>query len=368
MRVLYINADDGIPLFSGKGAAVHVRDFVRAATALGHSAHVLTARSGEVEPGWTVPFDAVPHGQLRRAFAEARVTHGCDLVYERYSLRSHAGLACARRLGLPFVLEVNSPLVVEQARYRTLERAESARRIERYLFAGATRIVAVSAEVADYVCAHGADPRRVVVVSNGVDLSLYGRHGQRRETRGRFTVAFLGSLKPWHGLEVLVDALALLVARDPSYHLRVVGDGPERAALERRLSERGLSRHATVVGQVARRDVPAHLNDADCAVAPYPRLEGFYFSPLKVFEYMAAGCPIVASRIGQIESVLTDRETALLVEPGSAAALADAVGTLRTQPAVASSLADAARRRAHARHGWQHAVAAALHGLTGAAA
>ena len=116
---------------------------------------------------------------------------------------------------------------------------------------------------------------------------------------------------------------------------------------------------------VAREQVPEHLRDVDVTVAPYPRLDGFYFSPLKVFEYMAAGRPIVASRIGQIESVLCDGETALLVEPGNAAALAATIASLRAQPALAARLASAARARAFSCHGWEHTVSTALDGVAG---
>jgi glycosyltransferase involved in cell wall biosynthesis len=380
MNIAYVNADAGIPLFSSKGAAVHVRDFALAAGRLGHDVRILTAAAGTPPADWPVPYDVIAldgeagsaeerglrlNRHTRLGLARARPRWSCDLVYERYSLWSHAALGVARRHCLPYVLEVNSPLVVEQSTYRSLSRTATARRIERYLFGGASRVVAVSNEVADYVRAHGASPSRVVVAVNGVDLSLYSGEPTVSARDDRFTIGFLGSLKPWHGLDVLLEALDLLVARDKRYHLRVVGDGPERAHLVDQLDRRGLTAHATVVGQVARHQVPAHLRDVDVTVAPYPRLDGFYFSPLKVFEYMAAGRPIVASRIGQIESVLSDHQTALLVEPGNPGELASAIDTLRIQPALASRLALAARCQAFTRHGWEHTVSTALTGVEG---
>ncbi len=381
MNIAYVNADAGIPLFSTKGAAVHVRDFAGAATRLGHAVRIFTAKAGTPSATWAVPHQVVeadeitqdrPEEQglrlntaLRAALARDHRRSAFDLIYERYSLWSHSSLNFARRRGLPYVLEVNSPLVVEQATYRSLSRQATARRIERYVFGAATRIVTVSTEVADYVCAQGALPARVVVAVNGVDLSLYTNVQPPSTDDTRFTIGFLGSLKPWHGIDVLIDALQLLVSRHPHYHLRLIGDGPERARLTAQIAERGLSAHATVVGQVARDQVPVHLSDVDVAVAPYPRLDGFYFSPLKVFEYMAAGRPIVASRIGQIESVLEDQQTALLVTPGDPGTLADAIETLRRQPALAVRLSRAARDQAFSRHGWEHTVATALAGVEG---
>ncbi|MEQ1758402.1 MAG: glycosyltransferase family 4 protein [Vicinamibacterales bacterium] len=381
MNIAYVNADAGIPLFSTKGAAVHVRDFAGAATRLGHAVRVFTAKAGTPPATWAVPYEVVEasassqdlpedrglrlNTALRAALARDHQRGAFDVIYERYSLWSHSSLNFARRRGLPYVLEVNSPLVVEQSTYRSLSRQATARRIERYLFGAATRIVTVSREVADYVCAHGADPARVVVAVNGVDLSLYADVQPPSTDDTRFTIGFLGSLKPWHGIDVLIDALELLVSRSPHYHLRLIGDGPERARLTAQIAERGLSAHTTVVGQVARDQVPVHLHDVDVTVAPYPRLDGFYFSPLKVFEYMAAGRPIVASRIGQIESVLEDQQTALLVTPGDPGRLADAIETLRRQPALAARLSRAARDQALSRHGWEHTVATALSGVEG---
>jgi glycosyltransferase involved in cell wall biosynthesis len=382
MNLAYVNADAGIPLFSGKGAAVHVRDFAQAARRVGHHVRVLTSVVGETQSQWSLPFERIPerHGTteapsearglgrnlgLRAALARRHQQRAFDLIYERYSLWSHAALGFARRRALPYVLEVNSPLVVEQSTYRQLAKRETARRIERYLFSAASRVVAVSAEVAAYVCDNGGDSSRVLVAVNGVDLSLYRDVLPTGAPGERFTVGFLGSLKAWHGLDVLLDALAHLVATDERYHLRVIGDGPERAALLAGIDRRGLGQHVTLVGQVAREQVPEHLRDVDVTVAPYPRLDGFYFSPLKIFEYMAAGRPIVASRIGQIESVLCDGETALLVEPGNASALAASIESLRAQPALAARLAAAARARAFTRHGWEHTVSTAIDGVVG---
>lgn len=382
MKLAYVNADAGIPLFSGKGAAVHVRDFAQAAHRVGHHVRVFTSVVGEAQAHWSLPFDRIPErlgpaddsaearglGRnlgLSATLARRHQQRAFDLIYERYSLWSHSALGFARRRALPYVLEVNSPLVVEQSTYRQLTRRETARRIERYLFAAASRVVAVSAEVAAYVCDNGGDSSRVLVALNGVDLSLYQDMPPIGAPDQRFTVGFLGSLKAWHGLEVLLDALARLVAVDRRYHLRVIGDGPERAPLLAGIDRRGLGQHVTLVGQVAREQVPEHLRDLDVTVAPYPRLDGFYFSPLKIFEYMAAGRPIVASRIGQIESVLCDGETALLVEPGNAAALAASIASLRGQPALAARLGAAARARAFSRHGWEHTVSTALDGVVG---
>jgi len=134
--------------------------------------------------------------------------------------------------------------------------------------------------------------------------------------------------------------------------LLVVGDGPERSRLEGDLAQRGLRESAVFTGAVAPDVVPGLLASMDVAVAPYPELANFYFSPLKVYEYMAAGLPIVASRVGQLAELLRHEETGLLCPPGDAPALASALERLRGDGDLRKRLGFAARATAVQKHTW----------------
>jgi glycosyltransferase involved in cell wall biosynthesis len=90
----------------------------------------------------------------------------------------------------------------------------------------------------------------------------------------------------------------------------------------------------------------------DAAVAPYPDLTPFYFSPLKVFEYMAAGLPVVASRVGQLSSLIEDGWNGLLCPPGDPAALAASLDRLRQDPALRARLGQTARTAVLAHNSW----------------
>jgi glycosyltransferase involved in cell wall biosynthesis len=117
-------------------------------------------------------------------------------------------------------------------------------------------------------------------------------------------------------------------------------------------------------GAVAPEAVPGLLASMDVAVAPYPRLAHFYFSPLKVYEYMAAGLPVVASRIGQLAQVLRHEVDGLFCPPGDAHALAAALERLRAEPALRRRLGLAARAKVLREHTWE-AVARRILGLAG---
>jgi glycosyltransferase involved in cell wall biosynthesis len=135
-----------------------------------------------------------------------------------------------------------------------------------------------------------------------------------------------------------------------------VGDGPERSRLEETIATAAFRDAVRLTGAVPHGEVPALLAAMDVAVAPYPRLPDFYFSPLKVFEYMAAGLPVVASRIGQVAKLIENGVTGLLYEPGDVHALSAALDRLRRQPEFRKSLGRAARDAVLRNHTWDAVV------------
>jgi len=135
-----------------------------------------------------------------------------------------------------------------------------------------------------------------------------------------------------------------------------VGEGPERQRLEENLCHRGLSEAAHLTGAVPPDEVPRLLSGMDAAVAPYPKLHRFYFSPLKVYEYMAAGLPVVASRLGQLEGLIRHGVNGLLCPPGDAEALADTLARLRADAGLRIRLGQTARATVLRQHTWEAAV------------
>ena len=380
MRIAYVCADAGVPVFGRKGSSVHVQEMIRALQRHGARVELFAARVGEPPPSG---FDALPIHRLPsirdaepagHAAAVAALNHELaaaieragpyDLVYERYSLWSFAAMEHARAAGTPGLLEVNAPLIEEQSMHRGLCDARGAARVATRVFRAATALVAVSAEVADWLerrpSARGGG--RVHVLGNGVDPERF-----RPDVRpaapgppGTFTMGFVGSMKPWHGLPVLIEAFARLHHHDAATRLLLVGGGPEDAAVRTELASRGLERAVALTGAVAPSDVPGLLTSMDAAVAPYPDSQRFYFSPLKVFEYMAAGRAVVASRVGQLASLIQHDVTGLLCPPGDAASLAAALERLRRAPEVRTRLGDAARASVLRGHTWDAVAARVL--------
>jgi len=173
-------------------------------------------------------------------------------------------------------------------------------------------------------------------------------------------------LKPWHGLDCMVDAFIEVCKTSDNpqaYRLLIVGDGPERVPLQERLSaDASLNQQVVFTGAIKADDVPTWVNSMDLAVAPYPKLANFYFSPLKLYEYMAAGRAIIASDTGQVSDYLEHGVTGWLSPAGDRTALAQAIRKLKNQPLLRKQLGDAAREESMKRS-WDHVLQQAYDSL-----
>ncbi len=394
--------DLGIPVLGRKGASVHVRELVAAFGRAGHSV-VLAAPLLNKSP-WEEPAeleaqllhappapdvvsafyalkafnetlgieDSLP-GELRRILynqdlglrLERRFeNHRPDFVYERASLYATAGVSLARELERPLVVELNSPLALEQTTYRATGLGELATKAERWTLTRADAVLAVSASLREYAVSLGVNPDRVHVVPNGVNVNLFGLDAHDPEVTTRWelgdghVLGFVGGLRPWHGVEVLPELLSRLVGRFPDLRLVIVGDGQLRGELERDLEERGLAHSAVFTGSLPHEEVAALIHRFDVALAPYPRpAHDFYFSPLKLFEYMACGAPVVAASLGQIAEVVRDGETGLLYPPGQLDALVASCDRLLEDTDLRRRMGRAAAKEIHARYTWDHNAA-----------
>ena len=354
MRLVYLSTDPGIAWRGAKGASVHLGAIVEALSHEGTHVLVLVSQvpPGASAPSTRVTVEPLPFPRkhvsvdellaqedvLARWLEERMRAFGANAVLERMALYSAAGSTAAHMLGIPHLVELNSPLPEEAARYRSLERPDTALELERTVLSGAELVFPVSSPLADYASSRGA--RRIEVMPNAVWLERF--EGLPARSDGAAPVAvFAGALRPWHGVETIAAAWRRLGSDAP--RLRVIGDGPGREVLAAVGGE--------MLGVVAHADVPSLLAEADIGLAPYAADAPTYFSPLKLFEYLAAGLAVVAADIPGVSDVI-GKDGAVLMPPGDAEALATGVAALVADADLRSRLQERARSLARL-HTWE---------------
>lgn len=392
LHIAYVCGDRGVPIGGDKGASAHIGEMTRALTDRGAEIRILGARVRRDVEQEELPAPSLDLGSQRASRQARQVLSGAgssrreqaraseawglmlnqtltrslerlnkewpiDAIYERYSLWTYGGAGFARSMRIPHLLEVNAPLRQEQKRYRSLENEALAATLESYMFRSVDRVLVPSSQLRPYILGCGARPGAVHVIPNAADPDRFRPERRRQRLRDNgdapFVIGFLGSLKPWHGIDILARAFRRLRRSSREYRLLIVGDGPMRRELERAFRRDGCADLVTFTGAADYDDVPELVSRMDAGLAPYPRGAGFYFSPIKIFEYMAAGVPIVASDIGQIGELMTHRKTALLHRPGAVTEIAGCIERLATSPTLADSLARNARAMLCRRFTWR---------------
>lgn len=360
MKILYHHR-----IRSKDGQYVHIEELIRALRKLGHEVILVgppaieQAKFGD-DAGLVailkrycprslyelmeLAYATVAYWRLRNAVRAYRP----DCIYERYNLLQPAGVWLKRRFKLPMLLEVNAPLFEERAKYDGIALARFARWWERYTWRGADYVLTVTEVLAKRVEAAGVDRRNIIVIPNGInpedfrDLDM-DQAKKRLGLHGKLVLGFTGFLKDWHGLDGVIE---LIAAADPDWHLLIVGDGPARAALEKRAATLNVAGRMTITGVVGREHIADHVAAFDIALQP---AVVDYASPLKLFEYMAMGRAIVAPAQPNIEEILTNGEDALLFDPKDPRGLGNAIQRLGRDSDLRVRLGEGARRTIRSR-------------------
>jgi glycosyltransferase involved in cell wall biosynthesis len=255
-----------------------------------------------------------------------------------------AGSWLRRRTGLPYLLEVNAPLYEERRRHGGLAMERVARWTEQHAWRRADAVLPVSRALAEIIAAAGVRGERLHVIPNGINTDRFAELPARDAAKaslglsGKLVLGFAGFVRSWHGLDAVVDLLA--GPDGAGRHLLVVGDGPARGEIESCARALGVANRVTITGVVERDRVPGVLAAFDIALQPAATP---YASPLKLFEYMACGCAIVAPAQANVRELLDDGGNALLFPPGDLPAMARAIDRLACDPALRGRLAAAAR-------------------------
>lgn len=329
---------------SRDGQAVHIEELTEALRNLGHELILVGPKAtasrdfgaqGRIVPSlkrnlpralyelMELSYAIIAYYRLRSAY----LRHRPDVLYERSSLFMPAGIWLKRRYGIAMLLEVNAPLFLERREVEGLALERLARWSEALTWRGADYVLPVTGVLAEHVRGMGVPDERIVVIPNAIDPQRFLidiDHADAKRRLGladKLVLGFTGFMRDWHGLDYVIDLLAELDGAIP-LHLLLVGDGPARAGLESRARRLGVSHKLTVTGVVERAAIADMVAAFDIALQPAVRP---YASPLKLFEYMALGCVIIAPNTPNIKEVLRDGENAVLFDAHRSVSLKEAL-------------------------------------------
>lgn len=276
-----------------------------------------------------------------------------DFVYKRHGRNDVGALLAARAAGVPLVLEVNCLFTGPQYEdFEPLRLRRFTSALEKRALRMAQAVLSVSTPLARQIAALAGV--EALVVPNGADPWRFDpSQAAPGAVRARYgfgdavVLGWAGVIREWHGLDLLLDALAEL----PGLRLLIVGDGPARSAFEAGARRRGVLDRLTVTGRIPFEEMRDHIAAMDIAVVAADRTG--VASPMKLLEYMAMGRPVVAPDIENLRDVLTDGANGLLFADGDRASLAQALRTLVTDAGLRQRLGDAARRTVLEQRNWR---------------
>jgi glycosyltransferase involved in cell wall biosynthesis len=372
VKILYVATDQTVP--GSTGGSVHVEEVALGLSRLGHEVHIVAQGEGggeealRVYPGETL----LPH-RIFRWSAERSIQSligrlGIEVVLERYYNFAGEGVRAAHHQGIPAVLEVNSPVMDHPGSLKAwIDRLVLFRPMRRLREEQCRKASALVTPL-PAIIPESVPKEKVHPIHWGANVERF-RPGLTPTGAARAVpfpsdarvVVFSGSFRPWHGAEVLVRAGAR-VLESPGGDKTVfmfIGSGPSHGEVVNEVRRLGLEARCFMVGAVPYGEMPHYLARCHVGVAPYQPSRhgqlklGFYWSPLKIFEYMATGIPVITLDIDPLRDIVRQRREGLLFDERDEEGLADAITELVRSPDRAAELGRSARARVVAHYSWQ---------------
>jgi glycosyltransferase involved in cell wall biosynthesis len=375
------------------GAGVHIRTLLGCLAEAGEEVHALTISDQDEDDG---PFITHRLGSglpltLRYlyqiiALFRLRLYRTPDVLYTRTSLNAGVGMIVfAGGRHTPMICEVNG-FANEEWLHRDLGRAQSESsvrravswmnrklilRAERSAIYNADRLVAVTEGIRRRLIAeYGVSPERISVIGNGADTDRFSPISRESACKdiglspGFLYLCYVGTFMPWHALPVILEATAIVQAARPDVRLLLVGDGDGRAGAEQQAKDLGIADSVIFTGRVPHDLVPAYIAASTLCLATFTsaRNDGIGLSPLKVYEYLACGRPVVASDIEGVTETLCESGGGLVVPPDDAAGLAAAIVALLDDGGEGERMGIAGRKWVAENRSWK-AVGAEMIGV-----
>jgi glycosyltransferase involved in cell wall biosynthesis len=398
MKILFF-AQDVTPS-ARSGDAVHVRELVANLTSLGHSLIVMGRDLEGVSKEDYKLYQKVLSGleskrlkfillsgRFKLSFFPVRLFHTftkglktlhkekVDLIYTR-SINCRLEVFLSQLLRIPLVVEINGledeerELMAKKLVFRAPKRLRST--TYKSLLRFPRRIITVTELLKNILVKdYDVPAEKVSVIHNGANTELF-RPRDQQECRMELGlnlndnyICFVGSLEPWQGIEYLIRSIPRISNAIKNVKFLIVGDGLLKEELERLSDELGIGKLIKFTGYVPYSEVPTYINASDVCVAPftYVRNEKIGLSPLKIYEYLACGKPVVATSIRGVGDLITMTNSGIVVRPENERNLAEAIVRLLSNKELRDEMGKRGAKVVEEQYSWKsvaHAVSGVL--------
>lgn len=247
-----------------------------------------------------------------------------DLVIARLNSYGYSPAVVTQKTGIPFLIEADCPASYEKIAFQKYFRSTKwlLYALERKFIMAGKAAFTVSNQIKSYFVEHGIPADFMHVIPNGADPDRFSPEIPCDDVRTKYdlhdsiVIGFVGSFIYWHGIENLTSVIARTLKANKNAKFLMVGEGgPMKPMLEKFIKENHLENRAILSGFVPHESIPQYINAMDIVLAPYPKLDFFYYSPVKIYEYMSMGKPVISTRLGQIAEIIEDQRNGFLTEP-----------------------------------------------------
>ena len=301
---------------------------------------------------------------IKYIFEEYRIikNEAPDLIISRLDLYLFSSLLLSKLMKIPIIIEADGPVVYEAREFqkKNWKMGHLDEFIEKINLKKSDMSVCVSNAAREHFINKGVPDHKILTITNGAYTERF--HPSIDTTRivskynldGKVVIGFVGSFNTWHGVENLIKIISKAILEYDNTIFLMVGDGGgNKSALDNFVKNEKLENRVIQTGYVQFEEMPEYISAMDIVLAPYPNLKFFYYSPVKIFEYMACGKSVIATGIGQIAEIINDGYNGILCEPDNIEQIITKLSELIKNSGLRESIGRNARKTIVSDHTWR---------------
>jgi len=300
---------------------------------------------------------------IRRVLKQTR-DNKFDMLFERYAIFSVVGAYLSKKYKKPLILEINYTSLTPLVRKRSALLKPLARLVDNWMFKRATGFAAVSSHLKQQLIDEFNIPsEKIIVLPNAADYEKFAmdipplKKVCGKDLSGYKVIGFVGGFYPWHGLDLLLKSFVQITKLIPKVILLLVGDGPERGRIQAMAEDYGIWDCVIFAGKAEHNILPQYMSTFDIGVMPD---SNEYGSPMKIFEYMSMGKPVVVPDYPPLLDVIDQGVEGFIFKRNEVDSLTQSIKNILADEDLYKIMSKAARSKIIDKHHWDNNAEAIL--------